>query len=338
MQVKKNNFNKNLLLLTCFFLILIFPKCSTKMSTPPQQFGSILVESSISGAKIILDNSDTGKQTPDTLKNVKVGSHLIEVEIDGYLSSPQSIVVDVEVDKVVKAEFALLSLSYGSLIVNSNVQGSGIAIDNVPTDKSTPFFFDNSLPVGTHIISVFKDGYSNDPPAKEVVTISTSDTVELNFNLTPATTGGKEVGHITPDFYLEDDFGEQHRLYTYRGFVCMINFWALSCYYCLVELPYLEELFSEYAGDSLKIFGLNYEDDFDLISQKRNDLNLNFTLLKDEGGAVKDDFDVVGTPVTIIIDRSGKIYFYKLGFSDKPEKIEQAMNNFRQKLNELFGK
>jgi peroxiredoxin len=306
--------------------------------TPPERFGSILVESSISGAKIILDNSDTAKQTPDTLKNVKVGSHLIEVEMDGYLSSPRSIVVDVEADTVVKAEFTLLSLSYGSLIVNSNIPGSGIAIDNVPADKSTPFFFDNSLPVGTHIISVFKEGHSNDAPAKEVVTISTADTVELNFSLTLATTGGKDVGNVTPDFYLEDDFGEEHRLYAYRGFVCMINFWALSCYYCMVELPYLEELFSEYAADSLKIFGLNYEDDFDLISQKRSDLDLHFTLLKDEGGAVKDNFDVVGTPVTIIIDRSGKIYYYKLGFSDKPEKIEQTMNIFRQKLNEIFGK
>ncbi|MGB2697484.1 MAG: redoxin domain-containing protein [Candidatus Zixiibacteriota bacterium] len=318
-------------------MLWAFPGCSTKKSTPPEEFGSIFVKSTISDAKILLDNSDTGKQTPDTLFDIKAGSHLIEVEMDGYLSSPQSIVVEVEADKVVQASFTLLSLSYGSLSVSSNVQGANIALDNVTTDKQTPFLFDHNITVGTHIVSVFKDGYSNDAPAKEVVSISTADTVRLEFSLSPATMG-QDVGNITPDFHLNDDFGESHELYAYRGFVCVINFWGLSCYYCMVELPYLEQLYTEYASDSFKILALNYEDDFDVISQKRNELDLNFVLLKDEGGAVKSDFGVVGTPVTIIIDRSGKIYYYVLGFPDEPDRIEKEMIKYREKLDELFGK
>jgi len=318
------------------FLLWVILGCST--STQPEKFGAIFVESSIPGAKIILDNVPQGKQTPDTLFNVKVGSHLVEVEMEGYLPSPSSRMIKVEADTTVEASFTLLNLSYGSLSVNSNVQGAFIAIDNVPTVQQTPFLFDQSVTAGPHIVSVFKQGYSNDVPAKEVLTISAADTVELNFHLTPTTIGGKEVGNITPDFYLEDDFGEQHRLYAYRGFVCMINFWALSCYFCMVELPYLQNLYSEYSSDSLKIFAVNYEDDFDIIEQKRNELGLTFFLLKGLGSTVKDDFDVTGTPVTIILDRSGKIYYYRLGFSDQPDKIQQQMSIFRQNLNELFGR
>ena len=319
------------------FLVLATQTCSTKKVSQPEKFGSLFVVTDIPGADIILDNESTGKQTPDTLFNVKAGSHLVEVEMAGYLPSPGSIIIQVQADTTVQADFTLLSLSYGSLSVNSNVQGASIAIDNVPTDEQTPWLFDNSVPVGTHIISVFKDGYSNDPPAKQTVNISTADTVELTFNLTSAAVG-KNVGDITSDFYLQDDFGEWLRLYANRGFVCVINFWALSCHYCMVELPYLQQLYDEYLSDSLKILALNYEDDFDIISLKRNELSLTLTLLKDEGGAVKSDFEISATPVTIILDRSGKIHYYKLGFSDKPDKIEQAMNMFRQKLNELFGK
>ena len=335
--IKKTSPLRFLCISICLIMLWAFPRCSTKKLTPPEEFGSIYVNSTISGAKIFLDNSDTGKLTPDTLFDVKAGSHLIEVEMDGYLSSPQSILVDVEADKVVQASFVLLSLSYGSLSVSSNHAGASIAIDNVVTDKQTPFLFDHNITVGTHIVSVFKEGYSNDAPAKEVVSIATADTVRSEFSLSPATIG-QDVGNITPDFNLDDDFGETHRLYAYRGFVCLVNFWALSCYYCMVELPYLQQLYTEYASDSLKIMALNYEDDFDVISQKRNELDLNFVLLKDEGGAVKSDFGVVGTPVTMIIDRSGKIFYYVLGFPDEPDRIEKEMLKYREKLNEIFGK
>jgi thiol-disulfide isomerase/thioredoxin len=106
----------------------------------------------------------------------------------------------------------------------------------------------------------------------------------------------------------------------------------------MVELPYLQQLYTEYSSDSLKIFGINYEDAFDIIRQKRGELELTFILLKGADTTVKSDFELIGTPVTIIIDRSGEIYYYKLGFSDKPDEIQNIMNIFRQKLNELFGK
>lgn len=337
MQYKKLTSSRLLLIGILVLLLWDINGCSTKKLTPPEKFGSIFVESSIPGANIILDNDTTGKLTPDTLFNVKVGSHLIEIEMAGYLPFPNSITIEVEADTTVEASFTLLNLSYGSLSVSSNVSGAYIAIDNVSTNEQTPFLFDHNITAGTHIVSVHKDGYSNDPPAKEVVSISTADTVSLTFNLT-STSAGKEVGNITPDFDLEDDYGEWHRLYAYRGFVCIINFWAYSCYYCLVELPYLQQLDSTYSSDSLKIFALNYEDDFDKIQQKRNELGLTYTLPKDVEGAVKNNFGVTSTPVTIILDRSGKIYYYKIGFSDRPDKIEQAMTIFKQKLNELFGK
>ncbi len=335
MRNKKVSFLVLLIGILFVFTLFIFTDCSTKNLMRTEKAGSIFVSSDTTGAEILLDNVDTHRQTPDTLINVRVGSHQVKVEMGGYLSSPRSIIVEVKADTTIEVSFSLLSLSYGSLQVSSNVDSACIAIDNVSTDRKTPYLFAHNIPTGTHIISIYKEGYSNDPPAKEVVIISTADTVSLTFNLTPATLG-QNAGNITPDFYLQDDYGEWYRLYAYRGFICMINFWAVSCPNCMAELPYLQQIYQEYSSDSLKLFALNYADGFDIISQKRNELGLTFTLLRDVDGSVKSDYGLFGTPVTIIMDGSGKIYYYKLGFEET--KADQIMNEFRQKLNELFGR
>ncbi len=321
----------------CLFLLWFIHSCSTKNLLRNEKVGSIFVQSDTVGADILLDNTATGKHTPDTLFNVKTGSHQIKVQMNGYLSSPASIIVEVKEDSISLANFALFSLSYGSLLVSSSVEGADIAVDNIPTGQKTPYLFSHDISTGAHLISIFKAGYSNDPPAKQFVNISTTDTASLVFNLTPATIG-QSVGNITPDFNLQDDYGEYIRFYAYRGYVSIINFWAVSCYYCMVELPYLQQLYAEYSTDSLQLFGINYEDSLEIIQQNRAALQLGFTLLRGAGTSAKSDFGIVGTPVTIIIDRSGKIYYYKLGFTDQVDRIQQEMTIFRQKLNELFGK
>jgi peroxiredoxin len=337
MRKRKVNFIISSMVGIGIFVLLFVHSCSTKNLLRNEKVGSIFVQSDTAGADILLDNTVTGKHTPDTLFNVKTGSHQIKVQMAGYLSSPASIIVEVKEDSIVSASFTLLSLSYGSLQVSSNVDGADIVVDNVPTGQKTPYLFSHDISTGAHIISIFKNGYSNDSPAKQLVNISTTDTASLVFNLSPATVG-QSVGNITPDFNLKDDYGEYFRFYAYRGYVCIINFWAISCYYCMVELPYLQQLYSEYSSDSLKLFGINYEDSLDMIQQKRTELGLGFTLLSGAGTTAKSDFGIVGTPVTIIIDRSGKIYYYKLGFTDQADKIQQEMTIFRQKLNELFGR
>lgn len=294
--------------------------------------GSIFVDSDPEGASILLDHAYTGRITPGTILDVLVGDHIVSVTKGGYLASPESLVVNVLEDQVSTAEFVLLDTLYGSLKVSSNVDGATICTDNQPTAEVTPRVFFNSIPVGTHIISVFRAGYANEEPTKEIVNIATGDTAEVSFNLSP-TEVGKDSGDITLDFYLEDDYGLWHRLYAYRGFVIIINFWAESCVNCMIELPYLQEIYVDYASDTLIIFGLNYEDGFDVIRRIREEEGLTFTLLKDTGGGVKNDYGITGTPVTIILDRGGKIYFYWQGFQHP-----SVAQKFRDALDELFGR
>ncbi len=317
--------------LAFLILMLCLCACNTRNTLFSEETGSIAVTSNPMGAAILLDGGLTGKMTPDTLFDVAAGDHVVSVMQAGYLSSPESLVVTVGEDQISSAEFVLLETSKGSLEVTSNVGGATICIDNQPSTEITPHVFFNNLAVGTHIVSIFKEGYANDDPAKAVVEIVTGDTVKASFNLTPAETGILP-GQLAPDFELQDDFGFQHKFYAYRGFVTIVNFWAKSCNYCMQELPYLEQLYTEYSTDSLVIFGINYEDGLSDIRQVRESESLSFTLLWGAGTGVYEDYDASPAPVTVFVDRDGTIYHYDRGFQ------VWEVSVYRQKLDELFGR
>ena len=303
-----------------------------------QKKGSIFVNSVPAGGNIILDHVFTGKTTPDTLFDINVGDHIVSVAKSGYRSFPESLIVTVFENQTSSAEFILLDTLYGSLSVSSNTSGDTIVIDNQATDKTTPYLFLNNLPVGTHVVSVFKQGYSNDPPAKEVVNVTTGDTVVVNFSLSPATVGPDTEGQLAPDFELLDDSSHTIKLYNYRGCVVIVQFWANSCEFCKMELDFLQEQYNKYSVDSLKIFAVNYEDGLSAIKQKRTEKNLTYNLLVGKGSRMLEDYNLYHngvkiklTPITIIIDRSGLIYCWVQGYN------AVTRTEMRTALSQLFG-
>jgi len=297
--------------------------------------GSIFVNSVPSGANIALDNMFTGKMTPDTLFDITLGDHIVSVEKPGYLPSPESVVVTVYENQTSCAEFVLLDTLSGSLSVLSNAGGATIVIDNHTTDKTTPHTFFNNIPIGTHIVSVFKEAYSNDSPAKEVVQVTTRDAIVVEFNLTPASVGPDTEGQLAPDFELEDDYGDSIRLYNYRGFVVIVMFWANSCEFCKRELDFLQDLYETYSVDSLMIFAVNYEDALIYIQQKRTEKGLTYHLLVGKESQMLQDYHLIphvtATPITIIIDRTGLIYCWVEGYTST------TRARMRQALLDLFG-
>ena len=70
--------------------------------------GAISVDSDPQGAKIILDQINTQKLTPDTLDSVPVGKHVVSVERDGYKASPESDTQEVVEDSVSEVGFVLV--------------------------------------------------------------------------------------------------------------------------------------------------------------------------------------------------------------------------------------
>ncbi len=129
------------------------------------------------------------------------------------------------------------------------------------------------------------------------------------------------TGQPAPDFALKSSTGENLRLSEYRGDVVMINFWATWCGPCRQEMPLLDELYSRYQRVGFNLLGVNIDDDSSRAMNMISELGVSFPVLFDSRKEVSKLYDVDAMPVTILVDREGKVRFvhqgYKPGYEDK---------------------
>jgi thiol-disulfide isomerase/thioredoxin len=71
------------------------------------------------------------------------------------------------------------------------------------------------------------------------------------------------------DPQLIDAQGYQKLLEQYRGKPVLMTFWATWCEPCRDEYPMLNELAKQYAPKGLKVVGVNFDQDGDLILMRR---------------------------------------------------------------------
>ena len=126
---------------------------------------------------------------------------------------------------------------------------------------------------------------------------------------------------------------------TKTGKVTVINFWYTTCASCVAELPYFDELASEYK-DTVEVVAVHSTDSsfsraFDFV--KNNYPNTEITFLKDTSSGTNDDYYMAlggskynAYPMTVIIDEHGVITYTKLGDIEKNvlfNEVEKALNN-----------
>lgn len=106
-------------------------------------------------------------------------------------------------------------------------------------------------------------------------------------------------------------------LSAYRGKVVYLDFWASWCTPCRRSFPWLDGLVHAYARRDLVVIGVNVDQDPRLAEQFLNDTPAEFSIVYDAKGELASAFRVVGMPSAVLIDRSGKVRFQHVGFSDK---------------------
>ena len=106
--------------------------------------------------------------------------------------------------------------------------------------------------------------------------------------------------------------GETFTLSQQRGKVVVLDFWATWCGPCVRALPELIEVVESYSTDDVALLALNQQEGDETIKTflKRRELEL--SVGKDKG-QVANQFSMEALPLTILIDRSGKVAFVKVG-------------------------
>ncbi len=119
--------------------------------------GVISLHSEPGGAAIFLNDSSTGKTTPDSLVNLDPGIYSITLKLINYEDTTFTINLDKN-QRIAKNILLKKSVTKGSIFISSEPDSAHIYLDGINTDKITPDTLIN-IEKGAHQITLKREGY-----------------------------------------------------------------------------------------------------------------------------------------------------------------------------------
>ena len=145
----------------------------------------------------------------------------------------------------------------------------------------------------------------------------------VRHQYTPSTA---RVGLPAPNIELTDSYNNKLKLSELKGSVVFVNFWATWCPPCIDEMPSIERLSRNLAGNSkFKMVTILYNDDMNKVLGYMKEMNYTFPVYLDSEGDAAEKFGITGVPETFIIDKNGILRNKVVGPSewDSPYVIEE---------------
>lgn len=140
--------------------------------------GNIFLSSTPAGASIFLDNVNSSKMTPDTLKNISSGDHTIKLTLAGYFDTTFTVTVP-NAHQTVSQSITLEALPVGNLFISSIPGGAAIFLNGSSSGKVTPDSLKN-ITTGNHTIKLTLSGYYD---STFTVTVTDDQTTDYGITL-----------------------------------------------------------------------------------------------------------------------------------------------------------
>jgi peroxiredoxin len=126
---------------------------------------------------------------------------------------------------------------------------------------------------------------------------------------------GLEVGQLAPNFEISTTDGRRVRLSEFRGRPVVLNFHALWCSSCLVELPEIKAAQEERGLDSFAVLAINAGETRERALEFVDFLDAPFTFGLDLNLTISDLYRVRGLPATVFIDSEGVVQTWYAGYT-----------------------
>lgn len=142
-----------------------------------------------------------------------------------------------------------------------------------------------------------------------LLSLSALSGCDMRAKGTAATPRMPTIGATAPDYTAIDLDGKPVALKSLRDKVVVLNVWATWCLPCREEIPQLEALHQQYAGQGVEVIGVSIDAagmgaevaDF----MKAHDMTYRVWLDPDHDFSLK--FLTVGVPETFVVDRAGTV-------------------------------
>ncbi len=126
------------------------------------------------------------------------------------------------------------------------------------------------------------------------------------------------AARVAPDFTLEALDGREVRLAGLRGKAVLLSFWASWCTPCKEEMPLIEDLAAEYASRGLVVWGVTNES-AEKALEWLGRFERSLPTLVDDHREVFRDYEAEKIPVSVVLDRGGRVVSYRVGLSGKQQ-------------------
>lgn len=135
-----------------------------------------------------------------------------------------------------------------------------------------------------------------------------------------------------PDFTRVDATGHKVRLSNYRGKVVLLDFWATWCTGCKEEIPWYVDFQARYSGSGLAVLGVSMDDDGwktvkPFLAEK---MKIPYPVVIGDDALAKEFGGIDRMPVTLLIDRKGRIAYTHIGVVDRAQ--------FEKEIQELLAR
>jgi cytochrome c biogenesis protein CcmG/thiol:disulfide interchange protein DsbE len=122
-----------------------------------------------------------------------------------------------------------------------------------------------------------------------------------------------------PEFTVTDLSGRTLSLSQFRGKVVLLDFWAVECAGCKVEIPWYVAFDKTYRDKGLALIGIDmYGESPDVVKTFMEKEHMNYPVAIGND-ALGESFHVEAMPLTLLIDRSGRIALSHAGIVDKTQ-------------------
>lgn len=133
----------------------------------------------------------------------------------------------------------------------------------------------------------------------------------------PADLTSASSRNAAPDFSLPNSKGTSVKLSAYNGKVVLLDFWATWCEGCKVEIPWYKDFQKKYKKIGFAVVGVSMDEDgWKSVTPFLRAKKVNYPVVIGDWD-LASKFGITALPVTLLIDRDGRIADLHTGMVDK---------------------
>jgi len=133
----------------------------------------------------------------------------------------------------------------------------------------------------------------------------------------------KEIS-VAPEFSLQAAHNTGYSIVTLSSYKdrkpVILFFWTSWCPYCRKEINALNKRYSQLAADGVELLAVNVGETPDKVDRIIKNSSFLFTVLLDKNTDVAQEYNIMGIPTYVFIDRKGGIIFKGNSFVEEKYK------------------